>query len=321
MIIQLLLLSAGMILLIFGATILVLGASSIGKRLRISELVIGLTIVAFGTSTPELLVTLIASASGNTGIAMGNILGSNMANIFIILGIAALIRPVSIQNSTIRIEIPFSLMAIVLIWILANDTLIDHSSGSVLSRIDGIVLLSFFGIFLYYTFFSAPTKNLAEENLAINVHPIWKSAAFVVGGLAFLYAGGDLIVDSAVKIASELQVSEEIIGLTIIAIGTSLPELATSVVAALRGNSGIAIGNVVGSNIFNSFFILGITSVIRPIPYLTSYHWDIGMVILGSLLLLVFMLTGKRSQIDRWEGILFLLIYVAYIICRLGLGN
>lgn len=313
-----LLLSGGLVLLIFGANLLVSGASSIARRFNVSYLVIGLTIVAFGTSMPELVVNLIAGYSGNTGIAMGNILGSNIANVFIILGIASLIRPIDIQNSTIRIEIPFSFLAAVLVWVCANDVLIDNSSESSLSRIDGIVFISFFLIFLYYSFFAGskePAKEIKDET---ETKSIWKSALFILGGLVMLYFGGELIVKNAVEIAQSLQMGEEIIGLTIVAIGTSLPELATSVIAAYKGNSDIAIGNVVGSNIFNIFFILGATSLIRPIPYYSSYNTDLMLVIAGSLLLLAFMATGKRRSIDRWEGSLLLISYVFYMFLRIG---
>jgi cation:H+ antiporter len=311
-------LSGGLVLLIFGANLLVSGASSIARRFNVSYLVIGLTIVAFGTSMPELVVNLIAGYSGNTGIAMGNILGSNIANIFIILGLAALIKPMGIQNSTIRIEIPFSFLAAVLVWVCANDVLIDNASASSLSRIDGIVFISFFIIFLYYSFFAGSKEPVKEKINEDESKPNWKSALFILAGLTMLYFGGELIVKNAVEIARSLQIEEEIIGLTIVAIGTSLPELATSVIAAYKGNSDIAIGNVVGSNIFNIFFILGATALIRPIPYYSSYNADLLFVIAGSLLLLVFMATGRKRSIDRWEGILLLVFYAAYMFLRIG---
>lgn len=304
--------------MIFGANLLVSGASSIARKFKVSYLVIGLTIVAFGTSMPELVVNLIAGYSGNTGIAMGNILGSNIANVFIILGIAAIIKPIDIQNSTIRIEIPFSFLAAVLVWVCANDVLIDNSSNSSLSRIDGIVFISFFIIFLYYSFI-AGSKATPEDKIEADVSkPAWKSISFILSGLVMLYFGGELIVKNAVEIARDLQIEEEIIGLTIVAIGTSLPELATSVIAAYKGNSDIAIGNVVGSNIFNIFFILGATSLIAPIPYYFSYNSDLFMVITGSLLLLLFMATGKKRSIDRWEGSLLLLSYIVYMFLRIS---
>lgn len=305
-------------LLIFGANLLVSGASSIARRFKVSYLVIGLTIVAFGTSMPELVVNMIAGYSGNTGIAMGNILGSNIANVFIILGLAALIKPMGIQNSTIRIEIPFSFLAGILVWVCANDVLLDNASESFLSRIDGIVFICFFIIFLYYSFFTGSKESVEETNEKDESKPIWKSALIILGGLIMLYFGGELIVKNAVEIARSLQIEEEIIGLTIVAIGTSLPELATSVIAAYKGNSDIAIGNVVGSNIFNIFFILGATALIRPIPYFPSYNSDLILVVSGSIILLVFMATGKKRNIDRWEGILLLIIYTVYMFLRIG---
>ncbi len=312
-------LSIGFVLLILGANFLVNGASSIARRLNVSHLVIGLTIVAFGTSMPELVVNVIASLQGNTEIAMGNILGSNIANIFIILGFSSIIRPLAVQNSTIRIEIPFSLLAILVLWVIANDSLIDEASGSYISRIDGIVLLFFFIIFLVYTFYSNTPEN-GNDNNGIKIMPVWKSTGIIFIGLGLLYFGGEFIVDNAVELAQQLNLAPEIIALTIVAIGTSLPELATSVVAAIKGNADIAIGNVVGSNIFNIFYILGITALINPLPYLNSYTSDVIMVMLGSLLLLGYMISGKKRSIDRWEGGLFMLLYAAYVFLRVS-GN
>ena len=307
------LLVIGFILLIKGANFLVDGASSIGKRLNISELVIGLTVVAFGTSTPELFVNIFASIKGNTDIAIGNVLGSNIANIFLILGISALIFPLAVGKGTVWKEIPLSLLAALLLGAMASDRLIDKSDTSALTRIDGLVFLAFFIIFMYYSFGIAKRIDGIDSHLPQKQHGLLKSLLLIVGGLVGLVVGGNLIVSGAVHIASSLGVSQSLIGLTIVAVGTSLPELATSAVAAYKRNVEIAVGNVIGSNIFNIFFVLGLSSIIKPLPFHPSSNVDIGTVILASLLLFLWMFTGKRRSIDRWEGIIFLVLYVGYI--------
>ena len=310
---QYILLVIGFILLIKGANFLVDGASSIGKRLNISELVIGLTVVAFGTSTPELFVNIFASIKGNTDIAIGNVLGSNIANIFLILGISALIFPLAVGKGTVWKEIPLSLLAALLLGAMASDRLIDKSDTSALTRIDGLVFLAFFIIFMYYSFGIAKRIDGIDSHLPQKQHGLLKSLLLIVGGLVGLVVGGNLIVSGAVHIASSLGVSQSLIGLTIVAVGTSLPELATSAVAAYKRNVEIAVGNVIGSNIFNIFFVLGLSSIIKPLPFHPSSNVDIGTVILASLLLFLWMFTGKRRSIDRWEGIIFLVLYVGYI--------
>lgn len=306
----------GIALIIFSANWLVEGASSIAKTYGLSDLVIGLTIVAFGTSAPELTVNLFSALQGSTDIAIGNVLGSNIANILLIAGIAALIYPLSIQNNTTWKEIPFSLLAAIVLGIIANDQLIDGSSeGNFVSRIDGLILLSFFLIFMVYTMEIA--KSGGEEEEGIQKLALWKSLLLVAAGLAGLYFGGKYLVEGAVNIATRLGMSEKLIGLTIIAVGTSLPELATSVVAAFKKKTDIAIGNIVGSNIFNIFFILGLTSVIQPLPFSSSINFDIGVAILASFLLFLTTITLGKKRVDRLEGAAFLLIYVAYILYSL----
>lgn len=303
----------GFFILIKGADFLVSGSGSIARRMKIPSIVIGLTIVAFGTSAPELIVNIFASIQGNTEIAIGNILGSNIANILLILGISAIIYPVTAKANTILKEIPFSLLAVIVLGLMANDVLIDGKSFSSLSRIDGFVLVSFLIIFLYYIFGIAKSNqdNTKEE---IKVLSNFKSILFIILGLIGLVVGGKWIVDGAVKIAEFFNISQSLIGLTIIAIGTSLPELATSAVAAYKKETDIAIGNVVGSNIFNIFWILGASAIIRPLPFGSNSNSDIVMLILASLLLFSFMFVGKKMIIERWQGVFMVIAYFIYII-------
>jgi cation:H+ antiporter len=303
----------GLVLLIKGASWLVDGASSIAKKLNISAIVIGLTIVAFGTSTPELIVNIYATIEGNTEIAIGNILGSNIVNIFFILGISALIHPLLSKKNTVWKEIPLSLLAAVLVGFMANDILIDGAKSSMLSRIDGLVLISFFIIFLYYTFgFAKVQGEASDEDIKEFSYP--KSILFIVLGLVGLTVGGKWIVDGAVKIAESFNVSQSLIGLTIVAIGTSLPELATSAMAAYKKQSDIAIGNVVGSNIFNIFWILGLSSIVKPLPFNQNSQIDVMMTIFASLVLFILLMVGKRHVIEKWQGVLMILIYIGYLV-------
>jgi cation:H+ antiporter len=303
----------GFILLIKGADLLVDGASSIARRLHISDLVIGLTIVAFGTSTPELFVNIAASLKGNTDIAIGNVLGSNISNIFLILGISSIIYPLTVTKGTIWKEIPFSLLAVIVLALLANDGIIDGRTFSTLSRIDGLVFLSFFIVFIYYTFGIAENIEGMEDHISSKHHGFSKAVLMVIVGLAGLGFGGQWIVNGAVFLATRFGMSESLVGLTIVAVGTSLPELSTSAVAAYKKNVEIAVGNVVGSNIFNVFFVLGISSTIKPLPFEAANNVDIVVVIIASLLLFATMFTGKKQSLDRWEGMVFLVLYGAYI--------
>ena len=303
----------GFVALIKGADLLVVGASALASRFHISGLVIGLTVVAFGTSTPELFVNILASARGNTDIAIGNVLGSNIANILLILGISAIIYPLSISHGTVRKEIPFTLLAAIVLGFTANDQLIDGSGTSQLTRIDGLVFLAFFSIFLYYSFnFPRDVEGL-DEQVPIQPRGLADSISRMVVGLFGLTLGAKWIIDGAVELARSFGMSESLVGLTIVAVGTSLPELATSAVAAYKKNVDLAVGNVVGSNIFNIFFVLGISSIIRPLPFQSRSNVDIAVVALSSLLLLLAMLTGKRHSLDRWEGAVLLGAYVVYI--------
>ena len=298
-------------ILIKGADWLVDGASSLAKRLKIPVIVIGLKIVAFGTSAPELIVNIFASAQGKTDIAIGNILGSNIFNIFLILGISAIIFPLAVKKNTVWKEIPLSLLAAIAIGLMANDALIDHVNSSAITRIDGLMLLAFFAIFMWYIY--GISKGGGGEEVSIKEIPIPKSLLFIGLGLVCLVLGGKWIVDGAVQLATYLGVSESLIGLTIVAAGTSLPELATSAVAAYKKNADIAVGNIVGSNIFNIFFILGISSIIRPLPFSVSNNIDVLMTIAASLALFAFMFIGKKKLLERWQGVLFIVIYLTYL--------
>lgn len=308
MIVAVVLIIAGFAGLIFGANWLVSGASSLAKKNNISDLVIGLTIVAFGTSAPELIVNSIASSNGLSDIVLGNVLGSNNFNLFIILGISGLIYPITVQSSTAWREVPMSLIAIILLFVLANDFFIPQKAE--ISRFDGIILLISFFCFLYYVF-NQLKREKAEVITNVNKsnYKIW---GLVIFGIVGLIIGGKLVVDNSISIAAKLGVSQKIIGLTIIAAGTSLPELVTSIVAALKKNSDIAIGNVIGSNIFNVLLILSISSCIKPVKYNLSFNQDLLILIGGTVFLIIAMFTGKRKKLDRWEALILLCFYLTY---------
>ena len=315
-----LLFAVGFVALIKGADALVDGSSSIARKANISPLVIGLTIVAFGTSAPEFIVNIFASAGGNTDIAIGNILGSNIANILLVLGITAMVYPVAAKNNTVLKEIPFSLLAALVVGIAANDIFFDGASVSVLTRTDGLIFLCFFLIFLYYSFDIALTdRKKVPKKDEIETYTTFRSVIYIVLGLAGLALGGKWIVDGAVQIAEAFNVSQSLIAISVVAIGTSLPELATSVIAALKKQTDIAIGNVVGSNIFNLFWVLGFSAVVHPLPFNPDINFDVTMTILASIVLFTVMFTGKMGDgrkylIDRKEGGFMVALYVAYMI-------
>jgi cation:H+ antiporter len=316
----LILFAIGFVFLIKGADFLVDGAVSVARSLNISDLVVGLTVVAFGTSTPELFVNIIASFRGNSDIAIGNVLGSNIANVFLILGISSVIFPLTVTKGTVWKEIPFSLLAGIVLLFTANDQILDSAGASVLTRIDGLIFLCFFTIFIYYTFSIAARVEGMEQHVPAKQHSWLRSLLYIIAGLAGLTIGGKWIVDGAVVLAAKLGMSESLIGLTIVAVGTSLPELATSAVAAYKKNAEIAVGNVVGSNIFNIFFVLGISAFIKPLPFQTKNNVDLAAVIFSSLMLFFFMFTGKKRSLDRWEGIILLILYGGYIAFLLYAG-
>ncbi|HPF64487.1 calcium/sodium antiporter [Lentimicrobium sp.] len=310
---SLLLFFAGMALLIAGSNWLVDGAASLARRFNISDLVIGLTIVAFGTSSPELIVNLFASFNGNTDIAIGNVVGSNIFNTLVILGLTAIVTPIAVKSTTVWKEIPFSILAVIVMAFMANDMMIDGKFKDIISRIDGFILLGFFSIFMAYTFALAKSSGPLKEVTAMEMG-VFKAIVLVITGLAGLFFGGRFLVDGAVDIARYLGISEAVIGLTVVAAGTSMPELATSIVAAFKKKSDIAIGNVVGSNIFNIFFVLGISASIRPIPLASenSSNFDMVFLIIMSLIMFLFVFSGKDKKINRLEGAFFFLAFIAY---------
>lgn len=304
----------GFVIMIKGADMLVDGAASLAKKFNISNLVIGLTVVSFGTSAPELVVNVIASISGNTDIAVGNILGSNIANILLILGISSIIYPLTVHKNTVKKEIPYSLVVAVVLAFLVSDIFIEKAPFAILSRIDGIILILLFGAFLYYTYRLSKQEGDIPGDEEIKEMGTAKSIIFLLVGITGLVLGGDWIVKGAVEIASGLGMSQSFIGLTIVAVGTSLPELATSAVAAYKRNTDIAIGNVVGSNIFNITWILGISSIINPLVFNAHNIIDLGILTVITIILILSIFVGKRYSIRKGEGIIFLILYAAYII-------
>lgn len=307
------LLIVGFVVLILGADWLVSGASGLAKRLNVPDLVIGLTVVAFGTSAPELMVNLMAAFNNESEIALTNILGSNTINTFIILGISALIYPIKSQKSSRQYEIPWSMFAGLIILVMGTECFGLCGGDAIISRLDGVVLLLIFSLFMYYTLKMAKnnTENQEEGFLPMK---IWKAVLLIAVGLVALVVGGKVIVINAVSIAQAFGVSQAVIGVTVVALGTSLPELATSAIAAFKKNPDLAIGNVIGSNIFNVFFVLGISAVIRPLPSYSNLWIDASLAALGSLLLLLFVSTNRHKELKRWQGAFFLACYGVYLI-------
>ncbi|GAB6106458.1 calcium/sodium antiporter [Fusibacter bizertensis] len=309
------LLVIGFLLLIKGADYFVDGASGIAKYFKIPSLIIGLTIVAFGTSAPEAAVSISAALKGNNGIAVGNVIGSNIFNISVIIGITAVLCALDVQKQTIRKEIPFTLLGGVVLLVLASDTVFNGAKDMVISQSDGIILLLFFIVFLYYIVEAALNSKDKEidlqqetKNAPLKLGP---NLAFTLGGLAGIIIGGELVVNSSVKIATSFGISQTIIGLTIVSIGTSLPELITSITAARKKNTDIAVGNIIGSNIFNILFILGVSASIHSLTVDSKLVLELFLNIILTVVLLVFSRTSYK--IVRGEGIFFILFYVIYM--------
>ena len=312
----------GFAILIKGADWLVDGSSSAAKRSGVSDLAIGLTVVAFGTSTPELIVSLLSALDGKNDASFGNVIGSNNFNILFILGISGLIFPLAVQRNTVKYEIPLSLLAAIVLFVLVNDLMLWVAESDVpaghegnMSRMDALILLAVFSGFLYYIYRTMklnPGDALPAEQ--VTIMPMGRAVVLIIAGLAMLIIGGKTVVDSATGIAASFGLSEKLIGLTILAAGTSLPELATSAMAAYRKNADIAIGNVVGSNIFNIFFILGATGMVNPMAYHATMNFDLYVLFGSTILLMVFMFTLKAKRLDRWEAFLFLVAYVGYTV-------
>ena len=323
---NILLLIGGLILILLGANGLTDGAASVAKRFRIPSIVIGLTIVAFGTSAPELTVSVSSALKGSADIAIGNVVGSNIFNTLMIVGCTALFAPIVITRNTLRKEIPLCILSSVALLICANDVFLNKAPENILNRADGLLLLCFFVIFMGYTFAIAfkpatatqteqikpPTTE--EEETEVKSLPWWKSILYIIGGLAALIFGGQLFVDGATGIARNLGVSESIIGLTLVAGGTSLPELATSIVAALKKNPEIAIGNAIGSNLFNIFFVLGCSASITPLHLNGITNFDLFTLVSSGILLWLFGLFFAQRTITRIEGGIMVLCYVEYMV-------
>ena len=330
--IDILILIAGLALILFGANYLVDGASAIAKRFGISDFIIGMTIVGIGTSTPEMVVSFLSAAQGNADIAVGNVIGSNLFNIFMILGVTALILPLPLTKNNIKKDIPFALLAALVLTFAGSDILLDNATANIISRTDGLMLLALFGVFMAYTIYSSQSATnevsqtiITSQNDSANAQsakpkPIWLSIIMVIGGLAGLVYGGDLFVASASAIARMLGVSDAVIAVTIMAGGTSLPELASCVVAAYKKNTDLALGNVIGSNVANIFMILGGSAVIHPLGMSNIGQMDLGFLLLSSILLFITAFTFKKRSLDRIEGVLFILIYIGYIILTIQRG-
>ncbi|OHX63935.1 calcium/sodium antiporter [Flammeovirga pacifica] len=312
MLLPIFLIIVGFVSLIFGANFLVDGASALAKKYNVSDLMIGLTIVAFGTSAPELVVNSIASSDGYSDIVLGNIIGSNNFNLFIILGLSAFIFPIKVQSSTAWKEIPISLGITILLLFLFNDFVFEGTTYS--SRWDALILITLFVCFLVYVF-NQVKQDPQSIDIVIEDQMSFKKIFFLITlGLSGLVIGGQLVVSYSVEVANMLGVSKKVIGLTIVAAGTSLPELVTSIVAASKKNSDIAIGNVIGSNIFNILLILSISSFIHPIEYNPKFNIDMYILIGGTLFLFTSMLTGQRKKIDRWEAAILFGFYFTYTV-------
>ncbi|MDY5211522.1 MAG: calcium/sodium antiporter [Intestinibacter sp.] len=306
------LLLVGFVFLIKGADGFVSGASSIAKKFSIPPLIIGLTIVAFGTSAPEAAVSVTAALKGQNDMAIANVVGSNIFNFLVVIGITSMVKPIRVQKSTIIKEFPFVILASFVFSVISHDTRFQNASENMLSKADGYILLSLFAIFMYYLIEMALTSKDNEQEDEIEEIPLTKSIIYSILGVAGIIIGGQLVVNSASNIALAWGMSENLVGLTIVSVGTSLPELVTSIVAARKGESDIAIGNAVGSNIFNLLFVLGLSSSIHSIAIHPEVFYDMLIMIIATILTYVFAITKKC--INRGEGIFLFLLYVIYLI-------
>lgn len=310
MILNVLFILVGIVLVLWGADRLTDGAVAVAEKLKMPQIVIGLTIVAMGTSMPEFCVSLVSALKGTTDLAVGNIVGSNIFNTLLIVGVSAWVAPMTILKSTVRKDIPFALFASIILFIMCLD-------GNI-SRLDAGILFVLFLVFMYVTLKSAKTKEddttAKTDSIEDNKKPMatWLSIVWIIVGLACLIGGSNLFVEGATKVAEHIGVSEAVIGLTIVAGGTSLPELATSVVSARKGNSGIAIGNVLGSNVFNILAILGVTGVITPMHLQGITMLDLSMMVVSTLLVWLFSFT--KYKIARWEGIVLTIVFIGYMV-------
>lgn len=304
-------------LILAGASILTDGASAIARRMGISELVVGLTVVAFGTSAPELVISVLAAAQGNAGLAIGNVVGSNILNILLIIGITALVRPIVVERSVMTMEIPMVILSSVIMLMLGNSGMLDGSGTNMITRVSGIFLLILFLLFMRYTL-SGAKKDVRASDVSsgakVSEMPLWRSSGSVMLGLGALIFGGEKFVDGAAAVASAMGISEAVVGLTIVAGGTSLPELATSVVAALKGKGAMAIGNVIGSNIFNVLMVLGMSAIVAPLPFGPIGNTDLLTLLGASVLFWLFGWIIRRRTITRAEGAAMAALYLAYVV-------
>ncbi|MFO8235574.1 MAG: calcium/sodium antiporter [Bacteroidales bacterium] len=309
---NLIFISIGLILVAKGANWFVHGSSSLAKKLNVSELAIGLTIVAFGTSSPELIVNIFAAIGNHPELILSNVLGSNNLNLFVVLGVAGIITPLTVHSSTAWKEIPFSLIIVVVLAFLANGWFMNNINQEI-SRIESIILLGLFIFFLIYVYKQLILENKTKktDEKTLSGFQTWSK---IIVGLAGLIIGGKIVVKNAIDLAEILNVSEKIIGITIVALGTSIPELATSVTAAMRKNTDIAVGNIIGSNIFNILLVLPISALIRPITFNNAFNTEIYILGGGTLFLFITMYTGKIKKLDRWEAVILLAFYAGYTV-------
>ena len=314
MIISVLLIALGFALLIKGADYLVEGASNIAKKFHISEIIIGLTIVSIGTSMPELVVSVKSALQDHSDIAVGNVIGSNISNILLILGLCATIKSLEFKKETRLFENPMIIIATVLFFIMCN------TFNQTVTRYEGLILLFGCILFIIYNIYMAKNgeridkEEGLEEKREVEILPTWRSIINIVIGIVALKYGGDFVVDNAVKIATALGISEKLVSLTIVAVGTSLPELVTSVTATRKGETDMAIGNIIGSNIFNILLIIGASAVLSPINYAVSYNKDFILLITASIMLAIYPFIGKKNHMGRIQGGIFVAMYIAYII-------
>lgn len=319
--IDILLLIVGLVLILTGANYLVDGASAIAKRAGLSDFIIGMTIVGIGTSTPEMVVSFASAIKGNADIAVGNVLGSNIFNTLMILGATALFSPIRLTSNNVKKDIPFALLAAFVLCTFGCSTWLDGTAVNTITRVGGILLLSLFGVFMAYTIYSSGSQEASntpdELSGSKKTAPIWLASLMILGGLCGLVFGGDMFVNAASAIAKSLGVSDAVIAVTIVAGGTSLPELASCLVAAYKKNTDQALGNVIGSNVSNIFLILGGSATIHPLVMAGTKPLALITLMVSSILIFLFAFTFKKKQIDRIEGALLVCLYIAFIVLTL----
>lgn len=310
----------GIVLLSYGAYILTEGASAVARKLKVSDFLIGLTIVAVGTSLPELVVSVTSAVNGSDDIALGNVVGSNVFNVFVILGLTALIKPLKFENVNVKRDIPLYLVVAILFFVVASDKLIGLGGENSISRIEGVVMLLLYVVFILYMI--RKSRNISADNDDTAKKPkeikLWRSTLMIIGGLLGLVVGSELFLGGSIEVAHLFGVSDAVIGIVLVAVGTSLPELATSFVAALRGNNEIALGNILGSNMANILLILGLSATITPLSLGGINYVDLSLVIVSALALLLAAFTFKKKKLDRIEGAIFLSVYIAYVLMLLN---